>query len=114
MTTYPSSRSLIPLTARPADAAFVIVEGRCQVLQERGDGPHVVRTLESGDVFGETALLSDRPRTATVMALEEVTVKVITAEAFGRELQRSSWLAALVSQLTARFLDLETRLSGSD
>jgi serine/threonine-protein kinase len=95
----------------PADSAFVIVDGRCQVIRERSGGPEILRALEPGDVFGETALLSAQPRTATVVALEDVTVKVITAEAFGRELDRSSWLAALVKQLSARFLELEKRLS---
>ena len=94
----------------PADAAFVVVEGRCEVFQERPDGRHELRTLGPGDVFGETALLSAQPRTATVAAVDEVTVKVITAEAFERELGRSSWVAALVKQLTARFLELEGRL----
>jgi len=100
----------IVLEGEPADAAFVVVEGRCEVYQERPDGKHVLRTLGPGDVFGETALLSAQPRTATVAAFDEVTVKVITAEAFERELGRSSWVAALVKQLVARFLELESRL----
>jgi eukaryotic-like serine/threonine-protein kinase len=97
----------------PADAAYVIVEGRCEVYKQRADGRSSIRTLGPGDVFGEAALLSAKPRTATVAALDNVTVKVITAEAFQRELGRCSWLASLVKQLTSRFLDLESRLAGT-
>jgi serine/threonine-protein kinase len=96
----------------PAEAAFVVVEGRCEVYQERSEGKQVLRTLGPGDVFGETALLSAQPRTATVAALDEVTVKVVTAEAFERELSHSSWVGALVKQLAARFLELEQKLRG--
>jgi serine/threonine-protein kinase len=92
------------------DAAYVVTEGRCEAYQERPSGKQVLRTLGPGDVFGETALLNAQPRTATVAALEDVTVKVITADAFERELGSSSWVAALVKQLSARFLELEGRL----
>ena len=92
------------------EAAYVVTEGRCEVSQERPSGKQVLRILETGDVFGETALLSEQPRTATVTAIEDVTVMVVTADAFERELGRSSWVAALVKQLSARFLELEGRL----
>jgi hypothetical protein len=92
------------------NAAYVITEGRCEVCQERPSGKQTLRILGPGDVFGEAALLSAQPRTATVSALEDVTVKVVTADAFERELGRSSWVAALVKQLSARFLELEGRL----
>jgi hypothetical protein len=98
----------------PGDAAYVVVEGRLEVFQQRAEGPSVIRTLGPGDVFGEAALLSSKPRTASVTALDDVTVKVITAEAFERELGRSSWLSALVKQLTSRFLELEGRLAGTE
>jgi eukaryotic-like serine/threonine-protein kinase len=95
----------------PADAAYVLIEGQCAVEQER-DGRRVLRRLLSpGDVFGETALVSRKPRTATVRAVGRVTVKVVTAEAFAKELERSELLEALVKQLTARCLDLERRLA---
>jgi serine/threonine-protein kinase len=98
----------------PGDAAYVVVEGRLEVFQQRAEGSSAIRTLGPGDVFGEAALLSSKPRTASVAALDDVTVKVITAEAFERELGRSSWLSALVKQLTSRFLELEARLAATE
>jgi serine/threonine protein phosphatase PrpC len=45
---------------------FVIVEGRCQVARQGSN----VATLGPGAHFGEMALLNQRPRSATVTALE--------------------------------------------
>jgi serine/threonine-protein kinase len=90
-----------------ADAAYVIVQGRCEVTREVDGERRSLRTLGVGDVFGEMALLAESRRTASVSAVDEVTVKLITADAFERELDRSSLVAAIVKQLTARFLELE-------
>ena len=49
------------------DRVYVIDAGRYDVI---ADG-HLVNTLESGDVFGEIALIADVPRTASVMAVED-------------------------------------------
>jgi hypothetical protein len=96
----------------PAHEAYVIVEGKCEVFRERDGRRTVLRTLGPGDAFGETALLSARPRTASVMAVGNVTLKLITAEAFERELGRSAWLLALVKQLAERFVELDQVRSG--
>jgi len=103
---------VIVAEGQEADAAYVIIEGRCEVHRGEGDAREVLRTLEPGDVFGETALLSAEPRTATVTAIGPVTLKVVTREAFDRELGHSAWLGALVRQLAQRFLELERRGRG--
>jgi serine/threonine-protein kinase len=97
----------------PAEAAYVIVDGHCQVFRERDGRRTVLRTLGPGDAFGETALLSARPRTASVVAVGNVTLKLITARAFERELGRSAWLATLVRQLAGRFVELDQARSGA-
>jgi putative ABC transport system ATP-binding protein len=52
------------------DRFYVIGRGACDVLQEDGTESRLIRTLGPGDFFGEIALLTDRPRTATVVAQE--------------------------------------------
>jgi eukaryotic-like serine/threonine-protein kinase len=93
-----------------ADAAYVVVSGECVVDQTRAGKRVRIRSMRPGDVFGETALVSKEPRTATVSAVGDVTVKVVTADAFGRELERSPLLHAVVRQLTTRLLDAERRV----
>jgi len=57
------------------DELFVILEGAAEVWQTGGDGSrHRLRTLHAGDVFGEIALISDKPRTADVVATEPTSV----------------------------------------
>ena len=51
------------------DSLFIIASGSVRVLILGGHGqPFDIRRLDAGDFFGEVALLSGRPRTATVVA----------------------------------------------
>jgi len=60
--------------------AFAITKGSAEVVH---DG-EVLRTLESGDMFGEIAVLSGGRRTATVVATTEMTLVTV----LNRELWR--------------------------
>ena len=64
----------------------------------------------TGESFGEMGLLTRSPRTATVAALEAVTVMVITPEALESELSHSGWLRELVRALATRFRELDQHL----
>ncbi len=91
--------------------AYVIVEGCCQV-RRLVDGKQVVLAdLEAGDVFGETAILTSKPRTASVVATTDVIVKVLDREAMDRELERTGWMSKIVLTLAERFRNLA--VSGS-
>ncbi len=58
---------------------FVLIDGTADV-HRRGKK---VNTLKDGDFFGEIALVSGRPRTATVTTTSPVRVLVVTDRAFG-------------------------------
>ena len=75
----------------PADAAYIIVRRHLRGQQDIGGVRAVLRRLGPGDVFGETAVLTGEPRTATVVALDDVMVKVVTRDALEREFDRTSW-----------------------
>jgi CRP/FNR family cyclic AMP-dependent transcriptional regulator len=81
---------------------FVLVEGAAEV-RRKG---RKVRTMDSGDFFGEIALVSSRPRTATVTATAPVRMLVVTDRAF-RELMQNmpsiqmKVLTALADRLAA-------------
>ena len=53
------------------DDLFAIVSGSAEVHTGEGTDDHVVATLDEGDYFGEIGLLEKRPRTATVIAVED-------------------------------------------
>ena len=65
------------------DAFYLIVRGQVDVLIPGPTGEEVrVSVLRQGDYFGETALIEDIPRTATVQARTPTTVMVIDREHF--------------------------------
>ena len=57
---------------------FVILQGEAEVTKN-GDR---IRTLSEGDFFGEIALVEHRPRTATVIATNDLRFFVLTSQAF--------------------------------
>ena len=63
---------------RPGREFFVLIEGTARVTK---DGQKVAE-LKGGDWFGEIALITNRPRTATVTATSAVDVLVLTDRRF--------------------------------
>lgn len=64
------------------DALYVLVRGRLQVLDE--DEAGVVAEIAPGQVVGELALLSRRPRNATVRAARDSALLRLDVESFDR------------------------------
>jgi serine/threonine-protein kinase len=70
-----------------------------------------LRRLGPGEVFGETAVLTRGARTASVLATDDVTLKVITGESLNRELDQNPWLGAFMRSLAVLFRETDQRLS---
>jgi CRP-like cAMP-binding protein len=56
----------------PGEEMFFIESGRVQVIRGHGAEAYVLADLGAGDLFGEMALLSGNPRSATVVALSDL------------------------------------------
>ncbi len=105
--------SVIVKEGDAADAAYIITSGRCETRQVDPGDPsrsHVLRVLGPGDVFGETAIFADAPRSASVVALEEVRAVVVERAAI-ENLTHSSWLGLFVKALADRFLQIDAELA---
>jgi len=76
---------------------FVLLDGEAEVT--RG-GEHV-NTMKKGDFFGEIALVTKMPRTASVTAKTDVQVLVITERDFGALLKRSPEVGRQVAEALA-------------
>ena len=76
---------------------FVLVEGGADV---RRNG-RKVNTMQDGDFFGEIALVSDRPTTATVTITRPSRLLVVTASGFRRLLRESPDVQLKVLQALA-------------
>ncbi len=59
------------------DSVYVIEKGECDVIRETDGASTRLATLETGDYFGEMALLSDQSRNATIQARTAMEVLLI-------------------------------------
>ena len=97
-----------------ADCAYIIVRGHCEVVKELDGVRTSIRTLGPGEVFGETALLSPGPRTASVIAVDDVSVQVIQRDVLSHELDSTRpWLSKLVTTVAQRFREADARSAAS-
>lgn len=63
-----------------ATHAYMILQGQIEISAEQGGRHVVIANLGPNEVFGELALISEQPRTATARALDDTEVMVITRD----------------------------------
>lgn len=81
------------------DSLFLIVEGNVVVEATDPRGKKVtLATLAPGDFFGEVAVLTGKPRTATVVAQSPVTVIEISKEILAEICQRHPEVSAVLDK----------------
>jgi CRP-like cAMP-binding protein len=90
------------------DAAYVIITGDADVTVPADGGDITVAELHDGDFFGEIAILCDTPRTATVMAKNELTALRIRKEPFFQLLLQFPEMAVELTRLLAERLTRTT------
>jgi len=76
---------------------FVLLKGEADVTR----GGEKINTMKEGDFFGEIALVTKMPRTATVTATSDVDVLVITERAFDSLLKKSPTIGRNVAEALA-------------
>jgi CRP/FNR family transcriptional regulator, cyclic AMP receptor protein len=88
-------------------AFFVLTAGQAVVTRTTSDGQqHELRKIGPGGVFGETALFTDRPRTATVTAVEPTDCLALHRLEFLDELRRNPEIAIrLLDTLAGRIAE---------
>lgn len=93
-----------------ARSAFILKSGQCQITRNGVE----VREIGPGDVFGELALLLQRPRTASVIAKTDVTVLRVDPDRMDQAVGKDGWVRALLTGLSQRFVELEKRVARTD
>lgn len=93
-------QSLICREHEPGDSFYILLSGTVEVISERLD--HQIAILKAGDFFGEIALFTGMPRSATVRALEEVDVFVVDRDALQKLLNNHPELAERIAQELAQ------------
>ena len=69
--------------------AYLILSGSVEVYKKVGDEKLVLSRLVKGNIFGEMSLVDDKPRSATIAALEETEVRILSRERFESMLEQN-------------------------
>lgn len=89
----------------PADAVFVVVNGKVKVVTTSSDGKEfILSVLGAGQVFGEMGLLEAAPRSASVVTSTEVELLVIKREDFDHLLTSSPGISRKLMAILSRRL----------
>ena len=91
---------------------FVILEGQVRVLYPARSSNFELARLGPGDFFGEMALLNDKPRSATVEAMEDVELLVLEQDDFRDVLLEAPPVALqLIESLSIRIRSADEHIS---
>jgi serine/threonine-protein kinase len=110
--TYKSGELIVREGDR-GDEAYIIRSGKCRAFKTINGEKVVLRIMNPGPegVFGETAIFTDKPRSASVEAVDSVTVAVVTKRHFEEELGLGAWLGLFIHTLANRFREADERAS---
>jgi EAL domain-containing protein (putative c-di-GMP-specific phosphodiesterase class I) len=92
----------IVLKGSLSDAMYIVVSGTAEVYRKLANGTVLsLAKLEENEVFGDTPMLTNKPRTATVRAHSECLVLKITDESLQEVLRKKPQLTDKFSMLMA-------------
>lgn len=93
------------------DAFYMIVEGGVEIVKREGDKDKLIANIEGTDkneFFGETALIANAPRNATVRTTKDSKLLVIEKSNFDMMLRLNSFIALSIMQALTKRLPAGT------
>ena len=87
------------------DAAYILIEGKAEVMIDTPGGSMLVATLERNAIVGEIAILCDVPRTATVTAKGKLVALKIVKDVFLRMINDFPEMAVEIMRELAQRLE---------
>ncbi|HJU63063.1 MAG TPA: SLC13 family permease, partial [Candidatus Binatia bacterium] len=95
------------------DSFYIIQSGAVQVILESGGGRREsIAVMGPQDSFGEMALLSGEPRSATIVTVKDTTVWMLSREAFNELIEKyPTWLLHYCATLSKRLARIEQQYS---
>jgi CRP/FNR family cyclic AMP-dependent transcriptional regulator len=93
------------------DCMYVIQEGQVEVICRKGEKEFCLGVLGAGDFFGETALIEQEVRPATVRALGMVIVVRVEKRMFLQRVHEdASFAFRIIKKMARQIRDLENAL----
>jgi EAL domain-containing protein (putative c-di-GMP-specific phosphodiesterase class I) len=94
------------------DRAYVIESGSVEILTSRGGAEVTLASLCAGDLFGEMALIDNKPRSASARAAEPTTLVLISREQVLRKINAADPMIKLFLRVILRRLRRTSGLVG--
>jgi EAL domain-containing protein (putative c-di-GMP-specific phosphodiesterase class I) len=89
------------------ECAYIIETGNVEIVVQREGQLIQIGTRGAGSLIGEMAMIDDKPRTATVRALDECTALEITRDDFAHRVESADPVIKMVMRVvTARYRDM--------
>jgi CRP/FNR family transcriptional regulator, cyclic AMP receptor protein len=103
---------LILLEDEEGDTLFIIIKGKVKVTSISGLGKEVILSiLSDGDFFGDMSLLDGKPRSASVIALDDSDIRLIRRSDFLKLLEKHPRIPLkLLEELTSRLRKADERI----
>lgn len=93
------------------DFAFIILAGTLEVSRISNGQKIVLAYLNPEEIGGELALFTNEPRSATITAIKDTTISLLSRESVENELIKlSPWVQKMIYGLSKRFLKLNDLL----
>ncbi len=91
---------------------YVILSGKVDILQKKGEKDVFLAELGENDFFGEMALFEREVRSATVRAKGEACVLTVDKKTLLRRIQEDPVMAfRIVDKMSSRIREINTKLS---
>lgn len=88
----------------PSDSAYVLISGRAEIIINTADGPMTVNTVSRGAIVGEIGIITGAPRSATIRALEDISVLCLRQDIFLSLMSEFPEMSLAVTRLVVRRL----------
>ncbi len=88
-----------------SDCAYIIGEGRVEVSKKLPNGDkQIIGVLNKNEIFGEMGLIDGFPRSASVIALEDCSISIITQDSFNNLAQHKPEALMTILKVLAKRL----------
>ena len=104
--------SVILLENEGGDTLFIIISGKVKVTTFSESGKEVIFSiLSEGDFFGDMSLMDGKPRSATVISIEDSVLRLLRRNDFIKLVEEHPRIALiLLEELTARLRKADERI----
>ena len=104
--------SIIVKQGDSGNLMYIILKGEVEVIREDGGEQVILSTLTKGDIFGEMALFSGQPRSATIRSKGETRILTVDKRLFMTRVHEDPSLAfLLLKRMAERISQLDEEIT---